>query len=153
MAARDLFNLIGTTIAGKFRVERLLGEGGFGVVYAGTHVMLGEKVAIKCLKPTGSSPEDQERGAQSFLREGRILFGLGHPAIVRLYDVGVIDESAGKIPYVVLELLTGTTLEAEIRSRAATRRHFVRDELFNLFNPILEAVAFAHERGIVHRDL
>ena len=124
MTVRDAFNLVGTTIAGKFRVERVLGEGGFGVVYAGVHVMLGERVAIKCLKPLGFTPEDRERGAQSFLREGRILFGLGHPAIVRLYDVGVIEE--GQIPYVVLELLTGTTLDAELRTRGQTRRHFGR---------------------------
>jgi eukaryotic-like serine/threonine-protein kinase len=149
--ARDLFDLVGTTIAGKFQVERVLGEGGFGVVYAGLHVMLGERVAIKCLKPVGTTDEDRERGAQQFLREARILFGLGHPAIVRLYDVGVIEQR--QIPYVVLELLTGTTLEAEIASRAATRRHFGRDELFTVLGPILEAVAFAHERGIVHRDL
>lgn len=151
MATRDPFNLVGATIAGKFRVERVLGEGGFGVVYAGTHVMLGERVAIKCLKPLGFTPEDRERGAQSFLREARILFGLGHPAIVRLYDVGIIEQ--GQVPYVVLELLAGTTLEAEIKSRAQARRHFSRDELFALFAPILEAVAFAHERGVVHRDL
>ena len=162
---RDIFGLIGTTIAEKFRVERLIGEGGFGVVYAGTHVMLGEKVAIKCLKPVGFSAEEQERGAQSFMREGRILFGLGHPAIVRLYDVGIMDgpspaspeggpnRGQGKIPYVVLELLTGVTLDAEIRTRAGTRRHFGRDELVGVFGPILEAVAFAHERGIMHRDL
>jgi len=151
MAARDLFDLVGTTIAGKFRVERVLGEGGFGVVYAGVHVMLGERVAIKCLKPDGFTPEDSARAAQAFLREGRILFGLGHPAIVRLYDVGIIE--SGQIPYVVLELLTGTTLEAEIASRASARRHFGRDEIISLFTPILEAVAFAHERGVVHRDL
>ncbi len=151
MQARDLFDLVGTTIAGKFRVERVLGEGGFGVVYAGVHVMLGERVAIKCLKPVGFTAEDRERGAQQFLREARILFGLGHPAIVRLYDVGVIERE--QIPYVVLELLAGTTLEAEIAHRAAARRHFTRDELVSLFGPILEAVAFAHERGIVHRDL
>jgi eukaryotic-like serine/threonine-protein kinase len=151
MHGGDPFGLVGATIAGKFRVERVLGEGGFGVVYAGTHVMLGERVAIKCLKPTGFTPEDRERGAQAFLREARILFGLGHPAIVRLYDVGVLDDR--QIPYVVLELLAGTTLEAEIQARAATRRHFGRDEIVAIFGPILEAVAFAHERGVVHRDL
>ena len=151
MTGHDPFELVGTTIADKFRVERVLGEGGFGVVYAGMHVTLGERVAIKCLKPEGFSAEDNARAAQAFLREGRILFGLGHPAIVRLYDVGIIESR--QIPYVVLELLNGKTLEAEIASRAGARRHFSRDEILALFTPMLEAVAFAHERGIVHRDL
>ena len=151
MTGSDPFELVGTTIADKFRVERVLGEGGFGVVYAGMHVTLGERVAIKCLKPEGFSAEDNARAAQAFLREGRILFGLGHPAIVRLYDVGIIESR--QIPYVVLELLNGKTLEAEIASRAGARRHFSRDEIIALFTPMLEAVAFAHERGIVHRDL
>src|SRR6187401_1130807 len=99
--------------------------------------MLGERVAIKCLKPLGSTEQDRERGAQQFLREARILFGLGHPAIVRLYDVGVIEQR--QIPYVVLELLAGTTLADEIASRAKTRRHFQRDELVAVLGPILEA--------------
>ncbi|MBX3192750.1 MAG: serine/threonine protein kinase [Labilithrix sp.] len=151
MSARDVFNLCGRTIADKFRVERVLGEGGFGVVYAGTHLVLNVPIAIKCLKPFGSTPQAQAEGAEGFLREARILFGLGHPAIVRLYDAGVVPE--GQIPYAVLELLSGMPLDGEIATRAKAFRHFTRDEIVGVFGPILEAVAFAHERGICHRDL
>src|SRR5438105_8569685 len=108
MEARDLFGLVGSTLADKYRIERVLGEGGFGVVYAGTHLMLGVPIAIKCMKPTGATPDERERAAQAFHREARILFGLGHPAIVRLYDVGVIPN--GQVPYAGLELLRGATL-------------------------------------------
>lgn len=151
MQPRDLFQLVGATIAEKFRVERVIGEGGFGVVYGGTHLSIGEPVAIKCMKPTGFTVDERAKAAESFLREARILFGLGHPAIVRLYDAGVL--SRGEVPYVVLELLSGVTLAEEIQSRSAQKRHFSKDELISIFGPVFEAVAFAHGKGVVHRDL
>jgi|GEM_PF-7002669 len=151
MHGRDVFGLVGRSIAGKLRFERVLGEGGYGVVYAGTHLAIGMPVAIKCLKPVGFTPEEHARSAESFLREARILFGLGHPNIVRLYDVGVIE--GGQIPYAVLELLSGTTLDLEIAERRRAQRPFDANDLLATFLPILEGVAFAHERGIVHRDL
>ena len=138
----DPFSLVGTVIADKFRVERVLGEGGFGVVYAGTHLVLGLPVAIKCLK-TGDPA--------AFLREARILFTLTHPAIVRLFDAGVVPGPA--IPYAALELLTGTTLAADIEARAPMKRHYGREEIAAIFGTILEGVAHAHEHGIIHRDL
>lgn len=140
--AVDSFGLVGTVIADKFRVERVLGEGGFGVVYAGTHLVLGLPVAIKCLK----------RGdPAAFLREARILFQLTHPAIVRLFDAGVIPTR--DIPYAALELLTGKTLDDDIEARAPTKRHYGREEIAAIFGTILEGVAFAHEHGVIHRDL
>jgi eukaryotic-like serine/threonine-protein kinase len=140
--AADPFALVGKVIADKFRVERVLGEGGFGVVYAGTHLVLGLPVAIKCLKSGDPA---------AFLREARILFTLSHPAIVRLFDAGVVDER--KIPYAALELLTGPTLLDDIQARAPMRRQYGREEIATIFGAILEGVAFAHEHGIIHRDL
>src|SRR5438128_2442343 len=134
MQARDLFSLVGTTIADKFRVERVLGEGGFGVVYGGTHLLLNAPIAIKCLKPQGVAPAQREHAAQAFLREARILFSLGHPSIVRLYDVGVLP--VGHVPYAVLELLSGATLQDEITTRRAANRPFTKDELASIFVPI-----------------
>ncbi len=151
MTPRDLFGLVGKVIADKLRVERVLGEGGYGVVYAGTHLVLGMPVAIKCLKPVGHTPEEKLGGIEAFLRESRILFGLSHPAIVRLYDAGVVPDLG--VPYAVLELLGGTTLADDIAARAPTRRHYGREELVSIFGAILDGVAFAHDRGIVHRDL
>jgi eukaryotic-like serine/threonine-protein kinase len=138
----DPFSLVGTVIADKFRVERVLGEGGFGVVYAGTHLVLGLPVAIKCLK-TGDPA--------AFLREARILFTLTHPAIVRLFDAGVVP--GRNIPYAALELLTGPTLLDDIEKRAPMKRQYGREEIAAIFGTILEGVAHAHEHGIVHRDL
>jgi serine/threonine-protein kinase len=148
---RDLFGLVGKVLADKFRVDQVLGEGGYGVVYAGTHLLLGVPVAIKCLKPTSFTPEEQKRTAEAFLSEARILFGLSHPAIVRLYDAGITHDTG--VPYVVLERLTGITIADEITARAAQKKPFDKDELAAIFGPVLEGVGFAHERGIVHRDL
>src|SRR5262245_45562483 len=113
-APRDLFRLVGTVVEGKYRVDRVLGEGGFGVVYAGTHLYLGQPIAIKCMKPLGETRAQEERMASLFLREANVLFSLTHPGIVRLYDIGVINLELHQVPFVVLELLDGRSLGEEI---------------------------------------
>jgi serine/threonine-protein kinase len=138
--------MIGVVLAEKFRVERLLGEGGYGVVYAGTHLGLAEPIAVKFLKV-------ESTGAEQFAREARILFSLAHPAIVRMYDVGEVQRGMARVPWVVLELLSGPTLEEELVTRRAQGRHFTVQELQRLFLPILDGLAFAHGRGIAHRDI
>jgi serine/threonine-protein kinase len=152
MQPRDLFGLVGVALADKYRVERVLGEGGFGVVYAGTHLALGLPIAIKCLKPSGgASAEELHRAADAFFREARILFELLHPAIVRFYDYGTTPDT--RVPYAVLELLRGVTLGEDFQARARERRPMTREEIAAIFVPVLDAVATAHDRGIVHRDL
>ena len=148
----DPLGVISVVLAGKFRVDRLLGEGGFGVVYAGMHTVLGEPIAVKFLKLDQGST-DPTRAAEEYLREARILFSLSHPAIVRMYDVGALERSGLRLPWVVLELLSGPTLEQEIETRRAQGRHFSIGELREIFDPILDGLAFAHGRGIMHRDL
>ncbi len=149
MSVADPFQLVGQTIAGKYRVERLLGEGGFGVVYAGTHLTLGEPVAIKCLKVSG-----EPAAADGFLREARVLFALTHPAIVRMYDIGTMPTPLGETPYVVLELVQGTSLEEELARRLrANVGGFTPAEILAVFEPVLDALYAAHKRGVAHRDL
>ena len=111
----DAFLLVGTTLAGKYRIDRVIGEGGYGVVYAGLHTLIGQPVAIKCLKSMGGAGDEAARAV--FLREARVLFELTHPRIVRLYDVGVAVCAAGNVPYAVLELVDGTPLDREIAAR------------------------------------
>ena len=149
----DPLHMSGVVLAEKFRVERLLGEGGHGVVYAGTHLLLNAPIAVKFLKV-------ESAGAEQFLREARILFSLSHPAIVRMYDVGEVARTPGhgaaagaRMPWVVLELLSGPTLEAELDVRRAQRRHFTAAELRAIFIPVLDGLAFAHARGVMHRDI
>jgi len=149
----DPFGLVGTTVDGKYRVERPLGEGGFGVVYAGTHLLLQTPVAIKVMKPLAGKLDQTERAVRAFVREARTLFQLTHPGIVRMYDVGTLSTPFAVLPYVVLELLEGRTLEEEILQRAAEGRPFGNAEIRSLFDAALAALAFAHESGVAHLDL
>ena len=155
MPGADPFQLLGKTIAGgKYRIDRLLGEGGFGVVYAGTHGMLGQAVAIKCIKPQAGAHQHDARTTDAFLREAKVLFTLTHPNIVRLYDVGAEPTPYGSMPYLVLELLHGVALDHEMERRGQTGgRMFSARELAALLDPVMDAVAFAHERSVAHRDL
>ena len=149
----DPFGVVGTAIAGKYRVDRVIGEGGFGVVYAGFHQVIGQPVAIKLMKPAGG-PDSHARGADAFLREARVLFDLAHPCIVRLYDVGTTATRLGVVPYVVLELIAGVSLAEEVRRRQrAEAPPFSVAELFAIFDGLLDGLASAHARGVAHRDL
>jgi serine/threonine-protein kinase len=150
----DPFQIVGTTIAEKYRVDRVLGEGGYGVVYAGHQMLLGAEVAIKLLKPIAGAYAGEAQATQQFLREARVLFSLNHPAIVRMYDVGDLNTRLGSVPYVVLELLAGVGLDEEMARRRRERAApFTMAELVAVFEPVLEGLAFAHQRGVVHRDL
>jgi serine/threonine protein kinase len=149
---RDPFGLLGATIAEKYRIDDVLGEGGYGVVYGGAHLLLDAPIAIKCMKALGSTPELEGRATKLFLHEARVLFELSHPGIVRMFDVGTIEHDEHRVPYVVLERLEGHSLELEL-SRRAKGGQFGADEIVAIFLPVLEALAFAHAHGVAHRDL
>ena len=157
-ALADPFAWVGQTIDGKFRVEAVVGEGGFGVVYRATHLGLGEPVAVKCLKiPSALAPDERERFHQSFLEEGRLLRKLSRatPAVVQALDVGAAVAPSGVwAPYLVLEWLHGETLEAFLARRREEKKGGVPlDEAFLLLEPAALALAAAHDEGIAHRDV
>ena len=102
--ARDVFKLVGTTVADKYAIDGVIGEGGYGVVYAARHLLIGRPIALKCMKPLGTSAEDTARATGLFLREAQVLFGMSHPGIVRLYDVGTLTLGFSEVPYAVLEV-------------------------------------------------
>ncbi len=95
MSAKDPFGLVGATIDGKYAILRVVGEGGFGVVYAARHQVLGSEVAVKVLKPQGGTVAEQTQLTDAFLREARVLFALSHRAIVRFYEVGTVQVGVG----------------------------------------------------------
>ena len=157
-AHSDPFAWVGQTIDGKFRVEEVVGEGGFGVVYRAHHLGLGIPVAVKCLKIPGSLPAaDRERFHQSFLEEGRILRRLSRltAAVVQALDVGAaVAPNGGWTPYLVLEWLRGDSLEDYLakRKKDGTGKMPLA-EAIELLEPAALAVASAHDEGIAHRDI
>ena len=133
----------GDVIAGKFVVEGVLGAGGMGVVVSARHAQLGQKVAIKFLrKGAERSPEAVPR----FLREARAVVALQSAHVVRVMDVGVLENG---MPYMVMEHLVGTDLQRLLEERSKLPLSEAVDYLLQG----MEAIAEAHAQGIVHRDL
>jgi serine/threonine-protein kinase len=151
--------LIGHTLDGQFRVDEVIGEGGFSVVYKGHHLGLGEAIAIKCLKLEASLGSAMvESFVRRFRDESRILYRLsqGNLHIVRSIASGttVAPQTASLIPYTVLEWLEGHSLAQELdRRRDAGMRGRTLEEVILLLDSAAMAVAHAHEAGVVHRDL
>ncbi len=153
---QDPFQLIGSSIEGRYRVDRVIGEGGFGVVYRGFHLRFEHPVAIKCLKIPGHFNEEaKEVFFQRFREEGRILLKLADaPGVPRVYDYGVITWGVHQIPYLVIEWLDGKTLEDMLATRRNSRLAGVSGgEALSLLLPAVDALAFAHQHQIAHRDI
>src|SRR6185369_9371107 len=133
----------GDVVAGKYRVERVLGKGGMGVVVAAEHTVLRQKVAIKFLLPEAM----QRKGAaERFEREARAASAIQNEHVARVTDVGVLETGA---PYMVMEYLTGKDLGELIRERGKLPIPEAVDYLLQAS----EAIAEAHALGIIHRDL
>ncbi len=133
----------GEIIAGKFRVERVLGAGGVGMVVAARHLQLGETVALKFLLPGASrEPADIER----FIREAQSAVKLKNEHVARIIDVGSLNDGS---PYMVMEYLDGQDLGELLRDSGPPE---VRDAVDYVLQAC-EAIAEAHALGIVHRDL
>jgi len=130
-------------LAGKFRIERVLGQGGMGVVVAATHIQLDERVALKFLLPAAlSNPEAVAR----FAREARAAVKIKSEHVARVSDVGTLESGS---PYMVMEYLDGQDLAEWVRRSGAMR---VADAVEFVLQAC-EAIAEAHALGIVHRDL
>jgi serine/threonine-protein kinase len=134
---------VGDVIAAKYRVERILGRGGMGVVVAARHLRLRERVAIKILLPRPGATRDLM--ARS-VREARLAMRIRSEHVVRVYDIGMLETGE---PFLVMEHLSGTDLRALLDRQGSLR---VEDAIEYLLQAI-EAIAEAHARGIVHRDL
>ncbi len=134
---------VGTVLDGKLRLDRVIGEGGMGVVYAGTHLRLDRPVAVKFL---AAGLSQSAPSVDRFLREARATSRLTHPNVVDVRDVDVAEDGS---VYMVLELLEGESL-AEHLERCGPLD--LADTLA-LLVPVMDALAAAHAQGIVHRDV
>ena len=134
---------VGQMIAGKWKVDERIGSGGMATVYSATH-RNGMRAALKMLHaPLSRDPSTRAR----FLREGYVANSVGHDGVVQVLDDGVTDDGAA---FLVLELLEGETIEAR---RHALGGRIPMDEALDIGMQLLEALAAAHEKGIVHRDV
>lgn len=152
----DALGLCGTVVDGRYRVDAVVGEGGFGIVYRGYHLGFEHPIAIKVLKlPDHFVPEARSRFLTKFREEGKVLSRLAstHLSIVRVFDSGVIDRGGEQTPYLVLEWLEGQDLEQIIAERASAGDTYGEAEALTLLRPAVEAIAAAHETGIAHRDI
>jgi serine/threonine-protein kinase len=133
----------GQSIDGKYRVGRLIGEGGMGTVYEGENVRIGRRVAIKVLhEQVASRPEFAAR----FEREARAAAKIGSPHICDVLDLGDLPNGE---KFIVMEFLEGQSLEARMIEHA----RIPEDALLSIAFEMLEALATMHNAGVVHRDL
>ncbi len=134
---------VGDVVAGKYRIERLLGAGGMGVVFAARHLVLDHKVALKFIHPRALLGKGN---IERFMREARAVVGLKSEHVARVYDVG--NDSLTR-PFIVLELLEGMDL-AKLNQQSGPLP--VADVVEYMLQTC-EALVEAHACGLVHRDL
>ena len=134
---------VGTTLGGKYRLDKILGEGGMGVVFQGTDLSLSRKVAVKFLHP-----QFAQQGAvvERFLNEAKAAARVASEHVVAVHAIG--NDPADDAPYMVLEFLDGESLAARLE-----RGPLRPEEALSILCPVMETLEHAHQGGIVHRDL
>ena len=126
---------------GSFQVLEMLGEGGMGEVYLADDPRLRRRVALKVLpQSSGTDPKKRAR----FLREARAAAALNHPNITTIHEIGDVE---GR-DYIAFEFVDGRTLDQVLEEK-----RFGPDEVLELGRTLAEALAYAHEQGIIHRDV
>lgn len=130
------------TVIGEYRLLDLIGEGGMGEVYRAHHNKIGRLAAVKVLSAASASDDSF---VERFFNEARIQASLQHPNIATLYDFREVNGQ----PCIIMEYVDGETLSEHIRSQRA----WSVIETLGIFQAIVDAVAYVHGHGIVHRDI
>lgn len=141
--ARDLSRRApeaGQTFADRYEILEKLGEGGVGTVYKARHIHLDTILAIKILQSTHLKDQDS---VARFNREGKLISKLSHSNIVKVQEFGVYDGC----PYMTMDYIDGVPISKLIDSNTSA------DTWVSIFRQVLDAIAHAHERGIIHRDI
>src|ERR1043166_4949799 len=140
---KDPDALVGATLAGKYRIDARLNEGGMGTVYRGTHVLMDKTVAIKVLRPSLAA---DEKIVARFAREARAASRISHPNALTVTDFG---EDENGIVFLVMEYLSGKTLKHVIREEGPLPLARTVD----VMRQVGDALQEAHSQNVVHRDL
>jgi serine/threonine protein kinase len=134
------------TIGGRYRLDRTIGSGGMGTVWAGTDELLGRQVAVKEVRfPPELGGREQHELRERTMREARATAKLSHPNVVTTYDVVEEDDR----PYIVMELLPTRSLSTVLREDGPLPPHRVAQ----IGVEMLSALEASHKQGVVHRDV
>jgi serine/threonine-protein kinase len=136
-----MLDRVRSALADRYEVEREIGRGGMAVVFLARDLQLGRQVAIKVIRPELA----QALGIERFLREVRIEAALDHPNIVTLFDSGEADG----LPYYVMPYVQGESL----RNRLERETRLSLDGVLRITRSIAEGLSYAHERGVIHKDI
>jgi serine/threonine-protein kinase len=136
-------SLIGATLAGKYRIDERLNEGGMGTVYRATHVLMEKTVAIKVLRPSLAA---DEKIVARFSREARAASRISHPNALSVTDFG---EDENGVVFLVMEFLSGRTLKQLIRDEGP----LPLTRVVEIIRQVGDALNAAHQQGVIHRDL
>ncbi len=132
------------TLGGRYRLDRRLAEGGMGTVYEARDIALEQNIAAKVVREHLSSSDG---ALQRFMEEAKLAARLrGHPHVVMVLDFGSIDKIQ---PFMIMELLTGTTLRRVLEANG----HLTPVRTLGILGDVCSAVSAAHRRGLIHRDL
>jgi len=135
---------LNSRMLGRYRILEKAGEGGMAVVHKAEDTRLGNLVAIKFIRTDRLAPELAAKSLKRFEREAKSLAQLSHPNIVKVLDYGDMDGQ----PYIVMEYLPGGTLKQRLPGKIIAWEQAIKALL-----PIAQALQFAHERNIIHRDV
>lgn len=150
MSAPSKKSLVGVRI-GRFRISREIGQGGMGTVYEAIQDAIGYRAAVKVLGGRLDNDPRQHQYVERFLDEARAVNLISHPGVVQIFDYGETDDH---IVYIMMEYLEGQTLQSRLfdSSTGKTKRFSIRQAL-RLVRYVASAMAQAHDKGVLHRDL
>jgi serine/threonine protein kinase len=134
------------TTIGKVRIEKQIAKGGMAEVYLGTHVTLERPVAVKVLH---SFVEEDDEMKARFQREARVVAALRHPNIVQIFDFDTADGH----PFIVMEYVRGPSLAAYLRKLHENNERMQPIHVARLISKLASALDYAHEQGVIHRDI
>ncbi|HEX5725461.1 MAG TPA: serine/threonine-protein kinase, partial [Longimicrobiaceae bacterium] len=139
--------LTGRTLAGRYRIDAVVGRGGMGAVYRATDERLAREVAVKVIGAVTNDPAEHERLRARFHREARAAANLRHPNVVQVFDFGTEREL--DLDFLVMELLRGEDLAVRLTRAGAPPLH----QAVSILQQAARGLGAGHRRGMVHRDV